>query len=531
MSTSVANTSSAGRSTATTVAIIDIGSNTTKMCVYAVEPGRWWRQLDELRAVVRLSAGLGTTGSIAPDAFERGLETLERFAAYVRAVGIDEVCATATSAVRSASNGDEFLAAARRRTGLEVVTLTGEEEATLGALAVANSFAARDMVVLDVGGGSAQLSLLKDRIVVNERSWPLGAVTTTERFISNDPPSDKEVAELRKHVRRSVKAWFAADPSLRGLPLVGMGGTIRNLGNLAGQLAGGRDDFLHGAAVQRRRLGKVVTTILRATAAERAQIAALSSDRADIIAAGAVVVHEIVKTAGVDELLISGHGLREGLLYRYLLPDSDPPLVADVRAFSVGNLRDRLGFTWPAAKDPEHVANLALSLYDALPPRSDAGVERELLAAAARLHDIGRAIDYRDHHKHAFGIIMSEPLPGFSHREQALVALMVRYQRSGKPSIDATADLLEEGDTACLERLAGVLRLAVAFDRTGTGGVSALRCALEKRTLTVTAVVAPDTDLGEAGGSGALVDLFTARSAAGLLENAYDVEVRVVRSD
>ncbi|HET8986200.1 MAG TPA: Ppx/GppA phosphatase family protein, partial [Trueperaceae bacterium] len=445
-----------------TIAILDVGSNTTKLCVYAVRPGAWWRQLDELRAVVRLNSGSGESGALTASAMERGLAVLERFADYLASVGVDELRATATSAVRDASNGAEFLAEAKRRAGLEIETLDGEEEARLGALAVANSFALDDVVVLDVGGGSAQLSLIRGRRVVEARSWPLGAVATTEQFLRSDPPTKPELALLRRHVKRSIAGWFK-DTGAAGLPLVGMGGTIRNLGNYAIQLAGAPTDFLHGYAVEKSKLSKVVSKVVKATVAERGQVAALSSDRADIIAAGAVVVHEVVKASGVDSLVISGQGLREGLLYEFLLPDREPALVDDVRRFAIDNLRGRSGFSWPRAKDPAHVEALALSIYDALPTLGDRSSDRDLLGAAARLHDVGKVVDYRDQHKHGLGLIMSEPIPGYSRREQALIALLVRYQRAGKPSANGLAAMLRPEDGPVLERLAGILRLAVAF--------------------------------------------------------------------
>lgn len=515
-----------GTTGAKTVAILDIGSNTAKLCVYEVKTGSWWRQLDELRSVVRLSSGGGDSGRLTDAAMERGLGVLVRFADYLACVGVDEIRATATSAVRDADNGREFLARVLQRTGLEVETLDGVEEARLGALAVANSFALDDMVVLDVGGGSAQLSLIRDRRVVSARSWPLGAVATTERFLRNDPPSKTEIAAVRRHVKRSVAGWFE-EVGARGLPLVGMGGTIRNLGNYAMDLAGEASNLLHGYSVTKSRLSKVVGKVVEATVAERAQVDSLSSDRADIIAAGALVVHEVVKLAGADGLSISGQGLREGLLYELLLPGRRPALVDDVRRFGIDNLRGRSGFSWPPGKDPLHVEALALSIYEALPGIGDAKVESDLLGAAARLHDIGKVVDYRDQHKHGLGLVMSEPIPGYSRREQALIALLVRYQRSGKPTFDGLAGMLGQGDEGVLARLAGVLRLAVAFDRTGTGRVAGLACEVRGGTLHITARTRPSPLPGSADRRGNCVDIDTAKGSTGLLRQVYGLAVAI----
>lgn len=512
------------------VAIIDIGSNTAKLCVYAFSPGQWVRQVDELRSVVRLASGVGPEGQLGEQAFERGIEALEQFGSYLRAVGVTQVRATATSAVRSASNGPDFLAAAKERAGIELELLSGAQEATYGAVAVANSFAQRDMLVLDLGGGSLQLSHLKDRRVSASESWPLGVVVTTERFFWNDPPLASQIEALRTEVRRYVVPWFAEVKDRKELPLIGMGGTIRNLANLdLRSREGAPVDFLHGYSLSRAKLTKLAKRLLTMTDGERGKLDALSSDRADIIAAGALVVEEVVRVAGAKTLIVSGNGLREGLLAPYLLPGVEPPLVEDVRTFSIGNLRAKVGWRWPPGRDPDHVADLALDIYDALPnePR-EAAFERDLLAAAARLHDVGRAIDFRDQHKHGYAIIMGEPLPGFGLREQSLIALQVRYQRSGKPGANGLKRLLSDGDLERLHRLTGVLRVAVALDRSGTSRIAHVMPRLETGRLTIGLHVRPELLRFDGASSPELV---AASGAKALLADAYGIEVELTLTD
>lgn len=508
------------------VAIIDIGSNTAKLCVYALKPGQWVRQVDELRAVVRLASGTGPAGELGEKAFERGIAALEQFSSYLRAVGVSQVRATATSAVRSASNGPAFLAAARERAGIELELLSGAEEAVYGAIAVANSFSQRDMLVLDLGGGSMQLSHIKDRQVKVAESWPLGIVVTTERFLKHDPPSADELDALRSEVRRSVTPWLAKLKGRKQLPLIGMGGTIRNLANLdLRSRADSPVDFMHGHALRKAALTKLSKRLSGLTCGERGKLDALSSDRADIIAAGAVVVEEVVKAVGAKELIVSGNGLREGLLATYLLPETEPPLLDDVRGFSVSNLRAKVGRRWPPGRDPDHVAELALAIYDALPndPRETA-FERDLLATAARLHDVGRAIDFRDQHKHGHAIIMGEPLPGFSLREQSLIALQVRYQRSGKPSPNGLRRLLKVGDAERLNRLTGALRLALALDRSGTGRIARVTPRLEAGRLTIKPHFSPAAlRLGAVSSP----ELVAAAGAKALLADAYGISVEL----
>lgn len=494
------------------VAIIDLGSNTARLVVLGYEPERSYRLLDELREVVRLSAGMGEERILRAEAFERGIGTLMSFRSYCDAAGIEEVRATATSAVREAANGESFLAAARERAGLELDVLSGEEEARAGLLAVANSFALEDALIFDLGGGSVQLSLMRQRRFVQGSSWPLGAVRTTEAFIHSDPPKKKELKALQKQVREALGSFLE---EARGLPLVGMGGTLRNLADIAMKKSGYPLELLHGYRFGKAALAEVVDELGSRPLAERRNLPGLNADRADIIMAGGVVVRELLELQEAEEVLISGQGIREGLFYPYLFPRTH--LAEDVRRFSVLNLMRRY-YDHPAHN--EQVRRLALGLFDGLAPLHGYGaLERELLACGALLHDIGMAINYYDHHKHGFFLTMSAPLPGFSHREQALIALLVRYHRKGSPSEQGLGGLLLPDDMARVGKLSGLLRLAEYLERSKAQRVQELRCHLGTGYLQVEAVAAGDIS----------TELREAKLHSDLLASAYGLEVEVVQ--
>ena len=443
------------------IAIIDVGSNTVKLVDFAYEPGRSYRQVDELRSVVRLSEGMATTGRLGDAAVERGLSALRTFASYCRATDVDDVVATATSAVRGASNGAAFVAAVREHTGIELVVLSGEEEARSGSLAAANAFSLHDAVVLDLGGGSVQLSRLAGRRFASGSSWPLGAVRATESMLRGDPPKPKSVKALAAATREAVEPWFERN----GGPtrdLIGMGGTLRNLANVVQARRGYPLDLLHGYGLSRDALAELTEDLLGLTAARRAELPSLNRDRADIIVAGAVVIREVLAVSGADAIAVSGQGLREGLLYPFLVPHDDH-LLDDVKAFSILNLM-RQYHDQPAHN--EHVRRVAWWLFDALEPVHGLGEgERDLLGAAALVHDIGMAVDYYRHEHHGFTLALGRALPGFSHREQVIVALLVRHHRKGQVSDGGLGDVLEANDMAAVRLLSGLLRVAEYLDR------------------------------------------------------------------
>ena len=199
--------------------------------------------------------------------------------------------------------------------------------------------------------------------------------------------------------------------------------------------------------------------------AERRRVPGIKPERGDLILAGAAVVQSVLEIGGFDALEATEAGLREGAFFEELLAGEDPPLLDDVRAASVRNLAAQYH---PDAAHTEHVARLALEIWDALaaaglhPGNED---ERELLWAAALLHDVGTAVDYDDHHKHSRYLILNAGLPGFSPRETALIGQMARYHRKGSPTLGQFSALGRKGDEALLTRCAAVLRLAEQLER------------------------------------------------------------------
>mgnify|MGYP000043385889 CR=1 FL=1 len=498
------------------VAVIDLGSNTAKMVAVEYEPSRRYRVIDQLREVVRLSEGMGHDLVLRADAMERALATLTTFSDYCRAAGIDRVIASATSAVRDAVNGPAFVGRVALETGIELTTLSGEEEAAYGVLAVANSTRYEDAVVLDLGGGSVQLSLMRERRSHAGRSWPFGAVRATERFLGQEPPKKKAIKALRDAVRDEVGPWLETQHPLSDVPWVGMGGTLRNLANAWQKHVQHPLDLLHEYELPREALSHWAETLPDMDLSERASVPGLNADRADIVVAGAVVLDEIASLAGLRSITMSGEGLREGLVYPVVFEHEPGHLAPDVRTFSVLNLlrtyHERTGH-------PERVHALATSLFDALAGELDLTPEdRELLAAAALLHDIGMSVDYYGHHKHGAYLIGARPLAGFDHREQAIIAMVVKAHRKGKPSLNGYGSLLKDRDEALVRHLAGILRVAEQLDRSRAGRVVGTTVHVGETTVQIEVHSASDANL----------EVQEAGARAGLLAESLGKRVELV---
>lgn len=495
------------------VAIIDLGSNTCKLVLMAYYSDYSYKQVDELRQVVRLAEGMGDANILRADAFERGINTLKNYRTYCQASGVTQIIATATSAVRDAKNGESFLAAARDRADIDPVILSGEEEAYYGVLAVANGLAVDDAFIVDIGGGSAQLSEMRGRKFEQGQSWPIGALRMTEQFFHNDPVKKKEFKALEKHVRKQLETIpeHFADAKM----LVGMGGTIRNLAKMQQKYDDYPLDLKHNYFFKKEHIENVTEVLAKASVSERADISGLNSDRADIILAGAVVIREIIAKSDADGLLISGQGVREGLFYSRFVSDEDH-LLKDVREFSIVNLMRRY---YDNAPHNYHVRLLSLQLFDELADLHGYGdFERDLLASAALIHDIGMAVHYYDHHKHGFYLTMGAPIPGFNHREQVIIGLLVRYHRKGTPDDEGYGGLLEDGDMDRVERLAALLRLAEHLERSKAQRVRGVRCHVSDDYVQIEVIADGDVS----------IELHEARARAELFEDAYNARVDIV---
>ena len=488
-------------------AIIDLGSNSARLVVMRFVSGYSYHLEDEIREIVRLREGM-TTGGLSEAAMTRGLQTLRLFKRFCESVQVTHIIATATSAVREAANGAQFLQQVEQEVGLSLRLLDGEEEALYGVLGALNATALQDGLVIDIGGGSAQVSQVRERAFVQGQALTLGALALTERFVRTDPIKKSELKAIETEISHQMDGvrWLKNE---RG-PLVGLGGTIRNLAKVEAARRGFPLQSINGFTLNRAALDEIIRNLSEAPLAKRRRIPGLARDRADIILPGALVLRALLQRLAISELTVSEFGLREGLFFDHFWRDVPSRVTPDLRAFAVLNVARFYGFQEAHAL---HVRHLTQSLFTQLQPLHGYGTwESELLGAAALLHDIGMAIKYHDHHKYSQTLIASNALPGFSPREVAIIALLARYHRKGTPAAGEYASLLQEGDETRLLRLTALLRLAEYLERGRAGLVRdvLVRWDTNQLYLTLVATEHPAVELWEAG-----------RNAVDLMEPAF----------
>ena len=458
------------------LAAIDIGTNSVHMIVVRVRPDFSFEVIDREKEMVRLGAGGLDGKKLTHEAMTSALQALSKFERLARSHQVDEILAAATSATREAENGGEFLAAIERTTGIRPRIITGTEEARLIHIAAVYGIdTPKTAVVIDIGGGSVEITLGTGQQVQFARSFKIGVIRLTERFVKSDPLSGRDERKLVKHIGEQVDRYVRHIVAAGFDRVIGTSGTILSVGTVATAIDRGtvppETRNLRVTSKNIRRLRKVVTGL---DLEERMHLPGLDPRRADLTVAGGVLLDTLLRKLNADEITLCDLALREGLVLDYIRQHrSDIARVdryPDVRRRSAIELAERCNWE---AEHSKRVSKLALTLFD--DTRSIHGLgdrEREWLDFAALLHDIGNHISYERHHRHSYYLVKNGDLRGFEPEEIEVIALLTRYHRRGMPrrGHDGYGDLSRELRQA-VRTLSVFLRLAETLDRSRNGVV------------------------------------------------------------
>ena len=476
------------------LAAIDVGSNSVHMVVADVTRDGRIRVADRVKEMVRLGRQTFVTGALSPQAVDLAVQTVAAFHRLAQARRVEKVVAVATSAVREARNGKAFVRRLRRETGVRVGIISGEREARLIFRAVRHALGLETdaHLLIDIGGGSVEITLVERGKARWLRSFPLGVARLTERFLPNDPPRLVQVQRLERHLQRVLGATLKAVGKAKVVGAIGTSGTVHTMVTMACALHGREPLRLHGAIVPATDVRRVRQQILRVGAVKRADLPGIEAKRADLMPAAAILLDFILKGAGVKNLQACSWALREGVLLELAgVGGAGAASAIVIRRRSVQELASRFG---AQQTHGEAVRRLAVRLFDALAGLLDLPrPTRELLEYAALLHDVGDAVDHDRHHQHSSYLIRNAELLHFEPDEIELIAQVVRAHRKQLPKANAPElEALPVAMRPHVRRLAALLRLADALDRTHAGVVRDLRVRTTADAVAIEVVT--DTD-------------------------------------
>ncbi|MFM7616443.1 MAG: HD domain-containing protein [Actinomycetes bacterium] len=460
------------------IAALDLGSNSFHLVVAEVHPDGTFTPTVREKEMLRLGEIVTTSGEITERAADAAVAAVRRMRKLAEAAGASEVHARATSALRTAANGDDVVDRIERESGVEVDVIDGLEEARLifTAVRAAVVLEPAPAICFDLGGGSLEIAVGDAGALTLAASERLGVGRLTATYVRTDPLAREERRAMRDHVAAALRPIAEAAAPLAPRLAILSSGTFESIATMVGIARDGQapaslnqftfaaDDFL-----------PLYRLITRGTRAERRAIPGMDAKRVDLIAAGAVVLRTIIDEFGCAEFTMSDWALREGIVLDAIArhdPDdwSEDPFA--IRRASVLGLARRC--SWPEAHS-RHVAMLAGSIFDGLRDRHGLDDrDRELLEYAALLHDVGEHVAHEGHEKHAAYLVAHGGLRGFDQDELAMLIALVRWHRRGEVRGDTKHAPL---DATALDRcrmLTAILRIADGLDRSRHQNVSGL---------------------------------------------------------
>jgi exopolyphosphatase/guanosine-5'-triphosphate,3'-diphosphate pyrophosphatase len=462
------------------VAAVDIGTNSIHMIVVEIRPDLSFEVIDREKEMVRLGQGGLDGRALTAEAMHAALQVLSKFRRLAESHQVDDMIAVATSATREAENGGEFLRVVTQQTGIRPRVISGTEEARLihQAAVYGASFPGDTAVVIDIGGGSVEVTRGVGSAMDLGRSFKLGVIRLSERFIKSDPLERRDERKLVRYIDEEAGRYLDQVVRAGFDRVIGTSGTILSLGAVA-IAADGRAPATtlrnrRIPAKQVRRLRKELTAL---DLEQRLRVPGLEPRRADLAVAGVVLLDVLLRRLGAPDITLSDLSLREGLVLDYIARHRKEIAQADrypdVRRRSVFELAERCNF-WP--EHAQQVSRLAVALFEQT--RAIHGLtdrEREWLEYAAILHDIGVHISYERHHKHSYYLITNGMLRGFEPEEIEIIGLIARYHRQAPPKRRHDGfGSLKRRSKRTVRTLAAILRLAESLDRSHSQVVTGL---------------------------------------------------------
>jgi exopolyphosphatase / guanosine-5'-triphosphate,3'-diphosphate pyrophosphatase len=462
-------------------AAIDIGSNSVRMEAAEVLPGQPTRILASDREVTRLGESVFRSGRVSEEALKSTCAVLARMSQLYRQLDVVGVRVVATSAIRDTGNQKEFLTRASEAAGAPVEIISGREEARLIHLGVESSWPqqGKRVIILDIGGGSAEIIASEDGRLRDAYSKPLGAVRLKEVFLQDDPPTPRQLHQLHEYTQE--KLWGA----VRRLGHTGWdraiatSATASAVAGAVARMPRSKRDEIDRRRVTTAQVRNLYATISQCSLAARRKITGIGPKRAEIIVPGVAVLLDFLEEFHLPAFYYSRAGVRDGI-------------IADLAARNVGAQLSRLsrdqrreveimarryGVSLERAR---RVANIACQLFTAVQPLHQLPPARgKMLEAAAHLLDVGHYISSMGHHKHSYYVVSNSDMPGFTDRERLLIAALCRYHRKSLPSpLHSAYQALTTEERRILTLLIPLLRLADNLDRSHEQRIQSVDCRL-----------------------------------------------------
>jgi exopolyphosphatase/guanosine-5'-triphosphate,3'-diphosphate pyrophosphatase len=484
------------------IAAIDLGTNSFHAVLVDIYPDGSFRTVNKLKEMVIL-AEKGLENRLSREAMDRGLEALNRIKFLCDSHNVENILAYATSAIREAENGGDFLKEVGDQVGIRVRAISGKMEAEMIGLAIRHSIVlGKEMVLMaDIGGGSVEFIIGNNKEFIYYNSLKLGVARMAAAFVGSDPINQKDIKRLQKHFDKELSEVLKLAKKHKVKTIIGSSGTMENIGGMvAGRSSITAKRSLNELEFSADDFKDLYSDFIKLDKKQRLKEKALEEKRVDIINPGMVLLEFLIDKFKIETIKISEGALREGMILNYINNNREQlnlDLVAnfkDPRRRSIYELLRKCN--WPEAHSL-HVSNFSLQLFDNFKEELKLKEsDKELLEYASLMHDIGYYISYRKHHKHALYLIRNSDLLGFKEDEINIMANVARYHRKSIPhKRHKRYKQLNKKSRKRVKKLSALLRVSDGLDRSHYQNVQKLEIDNKKQTINLLITTQSDPEL------------------------------------
>ncbi len=459
------------------IGIIDLGSNTVRLLLVDITDNGHFQIIDQLKEAPRLGEGMEKDGFLKPARIQRTIKTLKMFKRLCDANKVERIITVATAAVRHAKNQRSFIDEVSATCGLKIKVLTSEEEAMYVYRGVINTMDVPKGIILEIGGGSTKIVYYNRRLLLNYATLPFGAITLTDLFAGEGLSTKEQAEKIEEFFTEQLKGieWLKDVDS--DIQIIGVGGSFRNLCRITKIMKKYPLKTIHNYTVNDKDFEHVYALLKGLDLDKKKKIKGLSGDRVDILPSALSAISAFKKYTGLQDIIISGSGLRTGILYNYAIPATIERSISDVLTHSLSTITDFYGCNQAHI---ENVVTLAVQLFKQLRvlhkfPRQ----YLKILKVAAYLYDTGKKIGFYNFEKNTAHVILSSNIYGISHRDLVMASFVssnTAIEDINMADWTKYKDLVNDEDIDAVKKMGTILRIANCLDRSMSGVVKGINC-------------------------------------------------------
>ncbi|WP_418965984.1 Ppx/GppA family phosphatase [Cetobacterium sp.] len=440
------------------ICVMDIGSNSIRMVIYEITPNKSFIPVEDIKETVRLGEGINEKKELKEEKIKLALKTIQLFKKVCLRNNVDEIVAFGTAALRIATNGEGLLKEILRTTGIDVIVFKGEDEAYFSFEGAINTLDIKEGVVIDLGGSSLEIVHFKDRKALERVSLNFGAVTLSEIVNLKDRLNKKDEEVLREFIREQFKIVQWRD-ELKGLPLIGVGGTVRNIGGVHLYMNNYPLELLHNYKVCVDGVKEVVDYLKDKDYKEKQDVQGLSKARADVFIGAAIAVEEVLTYFNLKELIISGYGIREGVLYERL--SECGKVVEDPFEEGFKEIVEILDIDTRIKDKHYKILKKICSTLDKEYEFKE--VSEKVKKIVTYLYDIGKVINFVNYPLHSAYMILNLGIKGIEQKELVASALIVARGNKKYKGLEKYKEIFKDEEIEELMMFSKILNITNIF--------------------------------------------------------------------